>query len=268
MYLQHFELKHNPLGKEGKTNVDEDQYQKLKPKLDNLLITRGVGIVTGESGVGKTRGISHWLKTLNPHIYKPIYQPDTNFGPFCIYRNFADKIGLELTSRYSTLWRNIKQELSHCYNEKKITPIWILDEAQQLPQKFLSDLPLFLNYNCDSEDIMVLLLVGSPRLLHTIQKQAFEPLMSRIQFHFEWEAIENFERFKKVVQSAFELAGAKTSLMSETGIQIIHVATKGRLRYANRIITHCLQKAAAQNINHIPDDIIKNVIEELRSITH
>ena len=115
---------------------------------------------------------------------------------------------------------------------------------------------------------MVLLLVGSPKLLHTIQKQAFEPLMSRIQFHFEWEAIENFERFKKVVQSAFELAGAKTSLMSETGVQIIHVATKGRLRYANRIITHCLQKAAAQNINHIPDDIIKNVIEELRSITH
>ncbi|HEV8052449.1 MAG TPA: AAA family ATPase [Parachlamydiaceae bacterium] len=268
MYLQHFGLKNNPLGKEGKTTVDEEQYQKLKPTLDNLLLTRGVGLVTGESGVGKTRGIRNWINTLNPHTCKIIYQPDTQFGSFCIYRQLAEKLGLELLSRYSTMWRNVKQELSHCYHEKKITPIWILDEAQQLPQKFLADLPLFLNHNCDTEDIMVLLLVGSPRLFHTLQKQAFEPLVSRIQFHFEWEAIEDLGHFKQVLQSAFELAGAQTTLMSETGLQMIHLATKGRLRYANRIITQCLQEAASQNINHIPDDIIKNVIEGLRSITH
>lgn len=268
MYLQHFNLKNNPLGKEGKTTVDEEQYQKLKPKLDNLLATRGVGIIIGESGVGKTRGISNWINTLNPHTCKIIYQPDTHFGPFCIYRHFADKLGLELTSRYSTLWRNVKQEIFHCYHEKKVTPIWVLDEAQQLSPKFLAELPLFLNYNCDTEDVMVLLLVGTPRLFYTLQKQAYEPLASRIQFHFEWEAIESLDRFKKLVQSAFELAGAKTALLSETGVQMIHAATKGRLRYANRIITNCLQTAATQNINHIPDDIIRNAIEELRSITH
>jgi len=267
MHLQHFGLKNNPLGKEGKTTVDEEQYQKLKPKLDNLLVTRGVGIITGESGVGKTRGVNHWLKTVNPHTCKVIYQPDTAFGPFCIYRQLAEKLGLELASRYSTLWRNIKEELSHCYHEKKITPIWVLDEAQQLPPRFLADLPLFLNHNGDTEDPVVVLLIGSPRFLHTLQKQVYEPLVSRTQFHFAWESIESVDRFKKLVHSAFELAGAKTTLLSETGVQMIYSATKGRLRYANRIITHCLQEAASQNLNHIPDDIIKKVIEELRSIT-
>ena len=268
MYLQHFGLKNDPLGKEGPLTMDEQQYQKLKINLDNLLATRGIGLVTGEAGVGKTRGIRNWIKTLNPHTCKIIYQPDNQFGPFCIYRQLGENLGLELTTRYSTLWCNIKKEMSHCYHEKKITPIWILDEAQQLPVKFLANLPLFVNLNYDREDVMVLLLVGLPKLFHTLQKQAYEPLVSRIQFHFHWEALENLSDFKELLQSAFQLAGAQTALISETGIQIIHLASKGRLRYANRIITRSLQAAADQNLNHLPDEIIKNMIEELRSITH
>lgn len=268
MYLQHFGLKNNPLGKEGKITVDDRQYRNLKQKLDNLLETKGVGLITGEAGVGKTRGIRNWIKTLNPHMYRIIYQPDTHFGPFCIYRYFGESLGLELSSRYSSVWKSLKQELSHSYHEKKITTIWVLDEAQQLSQKFLADLPSFLNINCDTEDVMVLLLVGAPRLMHTLQKQIYEPLLSRIQFHFQWEAFEDFGSFKELLQSAFQLAGAQTTLLSETGIQMIYSASKGRLRYANRILIRSLQEAASQNINHIPDDIIKNVIEELCSITH
>jgi len=267
MYLQHFGLKHDPFGKGGDTMVEE-QYQNLKRNLDNLLTTRGVGLVTGEAGVGKTRGIRSWIKTLNPHIYKVMYQPDTHFAPFCIYRQLSENLGLETANRYSTMWGNIKSALSHYYYEKKVTPIWILDEAQQLPHKFLADLPLFLNINCDTEDVMILLLVGLPRLFNILHKQTYEPLVSRIQFHFQWEALEDLGNFKELLHSAFQLAGAQQMLMSETGIQMIHLASKGRLRYANRIIVRSLQAAASQNINHIPDDTIKNVIEELRLITH
>ena len=267
MYLQHFGLKHDPLGKRGETMVDEEQYQKLKQKLDNLLVTRGVGLITGEAGVGKTRGIRAWIKTLNPHTCKVMYQPDTHFGSFCIYRQLGETLGLELASRYSAVWKSLKQELFHCYHEKKITPIWILDEAQQLPAKFLADLPLFLNINCDSEDVMVLLLVGAPRLISALQKQICEPLTSRIHFHFDWKAIDDFLRFKTFLQSAFQIAGAQVGILSETGYQVIHMASKGRLRYANRILVCAMQKAASQNLNHLSEDIITEVIEELRSIT-
>ncbi len=267
MYLKHFGLKYDPLGKGEKAMVDDEQYEKLKQKLDNLLATRGVGLVTGEAGVGKTRAVRSWIKTLNPHTCKVIYQPDTHFGPFCIYRQLGEALGLELGSRYSVVWKNLKQDLYHCYHEKKITPIWILDEAQQLSLKFLADLPLFLNINCDSEDVMVLLLIGSPRLTTTLQKQICEPLVSRIHFHFDWKPIDDFLRFKAFLQSAFQGAGAQTQILSETGYQILHMASKGRLRYANRIIVHAMQKAAAQNINHLPDNILTEVIEELRSIT-
>ena len=39
---------------------------------------------------------------------------------------------------------------------------------------------------------------------------------------------------------------------------MIHMAT---IQYTNRIVINCLQVAASQNRDHIPDDIIKNVIE-------
>ena len=52
--------------------------------------------------------------------------------------------------------------------------------------------------------------------------------------------------------------------MSESGVRIIHHASKGRLRYANRIITRALQLAAESNINHLPDNVIENAIMQFQ----
>ena len=69
MYLQHFGLKHDPLGKNIRKLASNHQYLKLKPELECLLDTRGIGLITGESGVGKTAGIREWVNTLNPFLF-------------------------------------------------------------------------------------------------------------------------------------------------------------------------------------------------------
>ena len=40
--------------------------------------------------------------------------------------------------------------------------------------------------------------------------------------------------------------------------------SKGRLRYANRIITQSLQLATEKNMNHLPDEIIQQAINLLQ----
>ncbi len=268
MYLQHFGLKHDPLGKDIRTLASDQQHLKAKEDLDDLLETRGIGLITGESGVGKTAGIREWVKTLNPLTYKAIYQVDNHFRGFDIYCQLGESLGLEPCHRYSRLWRNIKKELLHLYDEKKVTPVWILDEAQQLPLRFFADLPAFLNMSFDTKETMIILLVGTPQLVGILQRKVYASLASRIQFQFHWEAIEKLDCFSRFIETAFQNAGCQQKIMSEAGVALLHTATKGRLRYAHRVITRCLQQATKQNINHLPDDLIKGVIEQLRTMTH
>ncbi len=268
MYLQHFGLKHDPLGKNIRELASNHQYLKLKPELENLLSSRSIGLITGESGVGKTASIREWVNTLNPLTHKVIYQVDNHFRAFDIYSQLAESLGLEPCHRYSILWRNLKKEILHLYEEKKVMPVWILDEAQQLPLKFFAELPAFLNMNFDTKEPMTILLVGTPKILSVLQRGAYASLSSRIQFHYQWEAIDEIDDFSQFITAAFNNAGCQQKLFSDSAMALLHTATKGRLRYAHRIVTKSLQQAAQQNCNHLSDDIIKKVIEQLRSMTH
>ncbi len=266
-YLQHFGLKHDPLGKTSTEHLDNEQYRLLKPRLDWLLQTKGIGLITGAAGVGKTTGLRHWTKQLNPLAYKVIYQSDNHFQPFDVYCQFAEMIGLERQHRYSQLWRMLKKELLSLYDDKKITPIWILDEAQHLKPQFLQELPAFLNLNFDTRDIMLIILSGNASLHTMIRRVTFAALASRIQFHFHFKPIETFEIFSQLLVRAFEQAGCHQTILSHSAMKLIHMASKGHLRYAHRLLTCCLQLATEENKNHLPDDIVEKAITLLRSTT-
>ena len=232
MYLQNFGLKFDPLGKDVRDTVSNQQYLKVKPDLDNLSQTRGVGLITGESGVGKTAGIREWVSSLNHLTHKVIYQADNHFRAFDIYSQLGDGLGLEPCHRYSRLWRNIKNEVLHLYDDKKITPVWILDEAQQLPLNFLAELPAFLNMSFDTKEPIIILLVGTPQIFNILQRCAYASLSSRIRFHYHWEAIDGLDEFSTFITAAFNHAGCQQKLISDSAMAILHTATKGRLRYA------------------------------------
>jgi MSHA biogenesis protein MshM len=266
-YLKNFGLKHDPLGKNIQ-EIDNSSYQQLMPHLNWLLETRGVGLIIGEAGVGKTTGIRQWTNVLNPHTHRVYYTADNHFKAFDIYSQLAEALEIEPQHRYSRLWRNIKRELVHLHDEKKITPIWILDEAHQLPLNFFADLPAFLNFSFDTRDIMIILLIGLPKLEGITQRSIYSALESRTKFCFEWQALDDFEKFNQFIVTALEKAGSQQILFSQSGIKLIHLSTKGRLRFADKLITKCLQLASEKTMNHVSDDIIKIAVEQLRKALH
>src|SRR5436190_15219098 len=107
MFLQHFGLKHAPLGKNSPSLWQDGNLIALQERFTNLLHSPGIGVLTGEPGVGKTVALHHCAKSLNPHQHQIFYIAETNFTSFDIYRQLALTLGLVPASRYAQVWRDI-----------------------------------------------------------------------------------------------------------------------------------------------------------------
>lgn len=263
MILHHFGLKHYPLGKAPAELWDDGTLARLNERFTWLLESPGVGLLTGEAGVGKTAALRQLTQALNPHRYQMIYLAETDFGRLDLYRSLALALGLEPVYRRAALWRDIKARIQALADGKGIVPLWIIDEAQNLPVEFFRDLPAFLNFAFDSRDLMVVWLLGHPPLAHTLERAPYAALASRIQVHLRLKPIIDRERFKNLIEHALKQAGAQHTLLSDSGLELLRQASQGLPRQAGRILRTSMQLAVPKGLNHLPDELIQQAIEEL-----
>ena len=264
MYLQHFGLRHAPLGKELTEPWDDGALAHLKQRFTWLLQSPGIGLLTGEPGVGKTAALRSLTGSLNPHRYQVLYQAETDFGRIDIYRGLARALGLEPGYRRAQLWRDIKLRVHELVDTKQVTPLWIIDEAQNLPPEFFRDFPAFLNFAFDSRDLIGVWLVGHPALAQTLERAPYAALHSRIQLRVQLKPVVERERFALLIAHALKTAGAQHTLLTDSGMELLRQASKGLPRQAGRILCTAMRLAATKGLNHLPDDIVQQAIAELQ----
>jgi type II secretory pathway predicted ATPase ExeA len=264
MYLQHFGLRHPPLGKDVPEPWDDGALEQLTQRFNWLLQSPGLGLLTGEPGVGKTAALRSLTRALNPHRHLVLYQAETDFGRVDIYRGLARALGLEPSYRRAQLWRDIKLRVHELVDIKQVTPLWIIDEAQNLPAEFFRDFPAFLNFAFDSRDLITVWLVGHPALAQMLERAPYAALYSRLQARVQLKPVLERERFAALIEHALKSAGCQHTLVSTAGMEILRQASKGLPRQAGRILCTAMRLAVPKALNHLPDEILQLAIGELQ----
>lgn len=264
MYLQHFGLRHPPLGKDLVELWDDGALALLAERFNWLLQSPGLGMITGEPGVGKTAALRHLTQSLNPHRYQVLYQAETDFGRIDIYRGLARALGVEPSYRRAHLWRDIKLRIHELVDSKQVLPVWIIDEAQNLPPEFFRDFPAFLNFAFDSRDLITVWLLGHPALAHTLERAPYAALYSRIQVRAHLQPIIERERFLLLINHALKAAGCQHTLLADSGMELLRQASKGLPRQAGSILRTAMRLAVPKALNHLPDDLLQQAILELK----
>lgn len=264
MYRQHFGLKSPPLGKEHTELWDDGALAQLHERFQWLLQSPGLGLLTGEAGVGKTAALRQLTRALNPHRYRIIYLAETDFGRLDLYRSLALALGVEPAFRRAQLWRDLKARIQELADGKHLLPVWIIDEAQNLPPEFFRDFPAFLNFAFDSRDLMTVWLVGHPSLAHTLDRAPYAALAGRIQVRVQLKPILERERFAQLILHALKTSGSTHTLLADSGLELLRQASGGLPRRAGRILRTAMQMAVPKGLNHLPDDLLQQAIEELR----
>jgi len=264
MYQQHFGLKYAPLGKANHPLWDDGMLAQLQARFQWLLDSPGVGLLTGQAGIGKTAALRQLTQGLNPHRHQVIYLAETDFGRLDLYRSLALALGVEPAFRRAQLWRDIKARILDLADGKQVLPVWIIDEAQNLPPDFFRDFPAFLNFAFDSRDLMTVWLVGHPALTRTLDRAPYAALASRIQARVQLKPIIERERFAQLIDHALKQAGCTHTLLADSGMELLRQASQGLPRHAGRILKTAMQMAVPKGLNHLPDDLLQQAIEALR----
>lgn len=261
-YTSRFGLDFNPFIKNSQEiTIETPEYKESIYRLNILLETRGFGVITGSPGMGKTTIMRNWANLLSPSRFKVIYSPLSTLTVLEFYKNLASKLGLEPMMRKIDNFKIIQNEINRCAVEKRITPVIIIDEANYINNSILNDLKLLFNFEMDSKDRAVVVLVGLPQLNNTLRLGVHEPLRQRITMNYHLDRL-NKEGARNYIHHKVKGANCHTTIFSEGALEGIVNASNGIPRIINKICNACMLIGHNQNLTEINNDLVLKAVNE------
>ncbi|MCY3981981.1 MAG: AAA family ATPase [Alphaproteobacteria bacterium] len=122
MYLRHFAFTRLPFKTPAETDELFDSAARREARLDHLVELRGIGLLTGEVGSGKTTICRHLTARLHPGLYRVHYISLTTGNVLDMYKSIAWELGLPVERSRAAAYQAIRTEISRLVTEAKQLP--------------------------------------------------------------------------------------------------------------------------------------------------
>lgn len=259
--LRFFNLSGYPFTKEIATDklLELPSTHSRLAGLKLLVDTRGIGVLTGKSGTGKSCLLRLLLKELHTGLYKAVYLAHTSVGVQEFYSHLADALGLPATGRRATLYRAVHERNLSQHRQGRVHTLLILDEAHLLSIDVLKELRLLANYEVDSVNAMTILLCGQESLLQKFGLSALEPPANSITVSVSTDGLPQEETFAYIDKRITD-CGGQPGLFTHGGLKLIHQASVGVVRTIGTIATSAMMKAYHANAPTVEAEHVQAVL--------
>jgi type II secretory pathway predicted ATPase ExeA len=264
MYRKHFGLNRHPFCKE----IDPDELfvcaaaKETEVRLGHLLDMRGIGLVTGDSGSGKTTIVRRVLSALHAGLYRVVYVTLSTGNVMDTYKSIAWELGLPTERNRAALFRQLRQEVTRLVTEARCRPIVVIDEAHHLRSDVLEDLRLLTNYQMDSENRLCLLFVGHPEIRRRLALAAHEALDQRIVVRAHVPGLSRDE-LEPYLRHLLRRAGTELQLFEPAALEAMFQATGGLPRKINQLAHYALFAAAAAKTKTASAEHVTSALTEI-----
>ncbi len=231
--------------------------------VNGILERKGFIQVTGEVGTGKSTIcraiIGHLANKVTVSLLVNPPKDDEE-----LIEAVATEFGLDVTNRsrnqrLQTINRYLKEE-----NQKGVTPVIIIDEAQNLGPSALEEVRQLANFETNAHKLVQIVLLGQPELKALLEKPELRQLYQRITVRFHIAALTRTET-EQYVQHRLQIAGSKgVPKFTNMAYWAIQKATQGIPRSINAICDKCLLVAFARKTHSINWAIVRKAKQELR----
>ena len=239
---------------------------ELCARLTYLTKERGLGLVTGETGCGKSTALRRFTASLDANRFFVIYLANPLLGLTGLFRELLAALGHEPPFSRPKMVARIRFVFDDLLTNKHRTPFLILDEAHLLPDPAFEQLRLLFSSHMDSQSLGALLLVGQPELRRTLRMASHEAFFQRLTTTYHLPPLD-LPQSMAFIRYQISLSGYKSgSLFSDDALARIYDYTKGIPRQINRLCTTALLVGMADSKQILEESSIRKAIAELDQV--
>ena len=241
------------------------QISELHERLNYYLAHKGIGLVLGEVGSGKTTAVRSWVESQNPNNHKTVYLPQVPDKPRALWRTLARSFDLTPSYQKDDCKAKVSAFIEDLSQNQKLKLILIIDETQNIPDPILEEIRLLTNSQMDSRSDLTIILIAQPIFKSRLKVPDLKALAQRIRRPFFVAGLSS-EEVKAYINHQLKLAGKTDPLFGDDAISLIFNYSKGIPRVINNLCLDALDEAAKQKRDIIEEKLIERLINEWENL--
>lgn len=259
-YLEKFGLKEPPYS----TNPDErflfltSNHQEAIALIGRVITQReGAALIYGEKGTGKTtimrRLVSEMMNLPDRFHVATIEAAEHSPTPFQLVKEVIEAFGGECRSNNRKGRFDQLKEILLADFQNGVTPVLLIDEAQQLEAQALESLRGYLNFETATQKVLQVILFSMPNI---VRKLHFVPSLKNRLWRTELQRMNKVE-LMDMLKWRFRQAGGAHFPFQDEALDALYSLTGGHPRTACGIAVLALEVAAARD-TFVTAEIVKD----------
>ena len=264
MYLKLYGLKQSPF------NITADPYfffeslshkEALAALFYGIQEKKGIILITGEVGTGKTTLCRTLLAKLSPEIKTSLIL-NPYFSEVQLLMAIVEDFGLT-PAKKSRL--DIIKSLNSFLVDISLkggNAVLIIDEAQNLTSRQLEQIRLLSNLETSCEKLLQIVLLGQPELIEKLKQSNLRQIRQRIFVKHDLTPLK-MEELKHYIEHRLRKAGVENINILPESYELIYNFSKGIPRLVNVLCDRALLLGFVKESKVFDQTIFKACIEEL-----
>ncbi len=222
---------------------------------------KGVVLMTGEVGTGKTLVLRSMLQSLDHSVAAAyIFNPLLSTGDF--YAMLASEFRLRHQPSKAETLRMLGYFLL-TRHQRGLRTVLVVDEAHLLPRPLLEEIRLMSNYETNREKLFQIILCGQPELRDVFAQPELRQLKQRISLRSEIQPLTPRETAEYIAWR-LRIAGAiDPNIFEVESIAAVYRFSAGIPRIINNICDNALLSGFSSGCKVITPSIIHEVVDLL-----
>jgi type II secretory pathway predicted ATPase ExeA len=237
-------------------------FEELSGRLNYMKSQHGIMLLTGEPGTGKTTAVRNFVSTLNSEYFLPLYIPLATVAIGDFYKQLNNVLKGDHCSTKSMYFKSIQNRIIYYSVQLNKTPIIIIDEAHLLKNDNFFELQIITNFNMDSIDPALLILIAQNHLNDRLSRNFLESFNQRINMKFNMSALSPKE-IEKYILHHLKIAGGSKDIFSENACKAIHNISGGLVRKVGLLAIKTLSLGASLKKNILTEEEVLSASKEL-----
>lgn len=237
-----------------------EQLKEADRRLHLAAKTKAIGLLTGETGAGKTTVLRHVAGKLVSQGHRVLYSNESTGGACNVLRSLHYALG----SRPPHFKADLSQKFVEACTTSEESLVVIVDEVQLMSEDGLQQLRLLTNRDFDTRPPFALLLAGCPEVYDILGRARLASLKKRILMSYNLQGLTEDEA-KLYLEHHLQRAGARRKLFEAAAIRELFGHSRGNPRMLNQLALTALIAGVAAGKGTVGLDQIRQAVREVES---